>query len=211
MGHFNSRAVTVIASCFMSSLLMSVSLAAQAADVPPDGYRLKDFGSFSVGGKLAAISGKPVKVMQFAPGGAPARVDPNGEYQIDQMYVQYFVPFDAKGAVPLLLWHGGGLTGVTYETTPDGRPGWLQNFVLNGWTVYNSDAMERGRSGFPPPELIKGEPIFLTTANPFGSVDIYDLREMDIHGNSHVMMMDRNSRQIADLIDDWQAKRELKH
>jgi hypothetical protein len=89
---------------------------------------------------------------------------------------------------------------VTYETTPDGRPGWLQNFVLNGWTVYNSDAMERGRSGFPPPELIKGEPIFLTTANPFGSVDIYDLREMDIHGNSHVMMMDRNSRQIADLV-----------
>jgi acetate---CoA ligase (ADP-forming) len=35
------------------------------------------------------------------------------------MYVQYFVPFDAKGAVPLLLWHWGGLTGVTYETTPD--------------------------------------------------------------------------------------------
>jgi hypothetical protein len=49
------------------------------------------------------------------------------------------------------IWHGGGLTGVTYETTPDGRPGWLQNFVLNGWTIYNSDAMERGRSGFPPP------------------------------------------------------------
>jgi pimeloyl-ACP methyl ester carboxylesterase len=44
-----------------------------------------------------------------------------------------------------------------------------------------------------------------------GSVDIYDLPEMDIHGNSHVMMMDRNSRQIADLIDDWLAKRELKH
>jgi hypothetical protein len=100
-------AVTVIASCFMSSLLMSVSLAAQAADVPPDGYRLKVFGSFYVGGKLAAISGKPVKEIQFTPGGAPARVDPNGEYQIDQMYVQYFVPFDAKGAVPLLLWHGG--------------------------------------------------------------------------------------------------------
>jgi hypothetical protein len=34
--------------------------------------------------------------------------------------------------------------------------------------------------------------------------------KMDIHGNSHVMMMDRNSRQTADLIDDWLAKRELK-
>jgi hypothetical protein len=44
-----------------------------------------------------------------------------------------------------------------------------------------------------------------------GSVDIYDLPEMDIHGNSHVMMMDRHSRQIADLINDWLAKRELKH
>jgi hypothetical protein len=37
--------------------------------------------------------------IRIALGGAPARVDPNGEYQIDQMYVQYFVPFDAKGAV----------------------------------------------------------------------------------------------------------------
>jgi hypothetical protein len=43
-----------------------------------------------------------------------------------------------------------------------------------------------------------------------GSVDIYDLPEMDIHGNSHVMMMDRNSRQIADLIDGWLAKRKFK-
>jgi hypothetical protein len=36
-----------------------------------------------------------------------------------------------------LLWHGGGLTGVTYETTPDGRDGWLNMFVRSGWDVYN--------------------------------------------------------------------------
>jgi hypothetical protein len=43
----------------MSALLMPVSLAAQAADVPPDGYRLKEFGSFYVGGKLAPSAANP--------------------------------------------------------------------------------------------------------------------------------------------------------
>jgi hypothetical protein len=34
------------------------------------------------------------------------------------MYVQYFLPAKRRGTVPLLMWHGGGLTGVTYETKP---------------------------------------------------------------------------------------------
>ena len=55
------------------------------------------------------------------PGGVPAKVDPNGVYQVEQMYVQYFIPQNQRGTLPLLMWHGGGLTGVTYETTPDGR------------------------------------------------------------------------------------------
>ena len=41
-----------------------------------------------------------------------ARVDPNGTYQTGQMYVQYFLPQNERGSVPLLLWHGGGMTGV---------------------------------------------------------------------------------------------------
>ena len=46
------------------------------------------------------------------------------------------------------MWHGGGLTGVTYETKPDGKPGWLNYFLRKGWDTYVSDAMERGRSGW---------------------------------------------------------------
>jgi len=34
-------------------------------------------------------------------------------------------------------------TGVTWETTPDGREGWLNYFLRKGWAVYNSDAVER--------------------------------------------------------------------
>src|SRR5438874_12283491 len=129
---------------------------------------LRDMGSFHVGGRLVEISGKPVKEVTFTPGGVPAKVDPNGTYQVEQMYVQYFLPANEKGAYPLLMWHGGGLTGVTYETTPDGREGWLNYFVKQGWDVYNSDAVERGRAGWAMfPGIFKGEPVFLAKANPF--------------------------------------------
>jgi hypothetical protein len=131
-------------------------------------YELKDMGSFHIGGREIVISGKPVKEVTFTPGGVPAKVDPNGVYQVEQMYVQYFIPANQKGAVPLLMWHGGGLTGVTYETTPDGRPGWLNYFLKKGWAVYNSDAVERGRAGWAMyPDVFKGEPVFLTKENPF--------------------------------------------
>jgi pimeloyl-ACP methyl ester carboxylesterase len=135
------------------------------ADEPP--IVLKDMGSFHVGGRLVTLSGKPVHDVLLTPGGVPTHVDPNGTYQVEQMYVQYFIPQTQRGAVPLLLWHGGGLTGVTWETTPDGREGWETWFVRQGWPVYVSDAVERGRAGFAGPDIFKGDPLFLTTANPF--------------------------------------------
>jgi hypothetical protein len=89
--------------------------------------------------------------------------------------VQYFLPANEEGAYPLLMWHGGGLTGVTYETTPDGREGWLNYFLRKGWSVYNSDAVERGRAGWAQyPDIFKGEPVFLTTSNPFERFRIGD-------------------------------------
>src|SRR5260221_1998315 len=124
---------------------------------------LRDMGSFHVGGREVTLSGKPVKEVVFTPGGVPAKVDPNGTYLVESMYVQYFLPSNRKGRLPLLMWHGGGLTGVTYETTPDGREGWLNWFVKEGLDVYNSDAVERGRSGFAVvPDIIKTDPLVLT-------------------------------------------------
>jgi pimeloyl-ACP methyl ester carboxylesterase len=148
--------------CALISVLL---LAACAAPAP---LALKDMGSFHIGGREVTISGKPVKEVLFTAGGVPAKVDPNGVYQVEQMYVQYFVPADQKGRLPLLMWHGGGLSGVTYESTPDGREGWLSYFIKQGWTVYNSDAVERGRSGWAMyPDVFKTEPVFLTKENPF--------------------------------------------
>src|SRR5260221_2952574 len=123
---------------------------------------LRDMGSFHVGGREVEISGKPVKEVVFTPGGVPAKVDLNGKYLVESMYVQYFLPANRRGAVPLLLGHGGGLTGVTYESTRDGREGWLNWFVKQGWDVYNSDAVERGRAGGArSQDILKSEPLLM--------------------------------------------------
>ena len=147
------------------ALIIAAGLLAGCAQSP---YALRDMGSFHIGGREAVISGKPVKEVLFTPGGVPAKVDLNGTYLVESMYVQFFLPADRRGALPLLMWHGGGLTGVTYETTPDGRPGWLNYFVQKGWDVYNSDAVERGRSGWSMfPDIFKSEPLFLPKDNPW--------------------------------------------
>jgi pimeloyl-ACP methyl ester carboxylesterase len=124
-------------------------------------------GSFHVGGRIAVVSGKPVLEVRRTPGGPLTKVDPNGTYQVEHAYVQYFLPARPRGAVPLLLWHGGGLTGASFETTPDGRPGWLNYFLRQGWDTYNADAVERGRSGFASPDVFAGDPIFLTKTDPY--------------------------------------------
>ena len=106
-----------------------------------------------------------MKEIVFTPGGVPAKLDPNGVYQVEQMYAQYFLVQNRKGKLPLLMWHGGGLTGVTYETKPDGSPGWLNYFLRQGWDTYISDAMERGRSGWT--DTFKGDPVFLPLGDPW--------------------------------------------
>ena len=136
---------------------------------------LERWGSFHVGGTEVVLSGKPVREVVLGPGGVPARMDPNGTYLAGGMYAQYMVPADRRGAHPLLLWHGGGLTGVCYESTPDGREGWQHFFLRRGWPVYVSDAVERGRAGWAMyPDIFKGEPVFLTVDNPWERFRIGD-------------------------------------
>ena len=147
-------------------LALAVCLAAGPAFAQTkEPIALRDMGSFHVGGRHIEITGQPVKEVVFTPGGVPAKVDPNGTYQVEQMYVQYFLPQNPKGKLPLLLWHGGGLTGVTYETKPDGGEGWLTYFMRKGWDTYISDAVERGRSGWTP--TFQGDPLTLPLGDPW--------------------------------------------
>ncbi len=102
---------------------------------------LEDEGSFFVNAK---------SVRSQYPG-ASAATGPAapGNITVNQMYVHFRIPAAAKG-VPLVLVHGSNHTGVTYETTPDGREGWATWFVRQGHPVYVVDHSGRGRSGFNP-------------------------------------------------------------
>jgi pimeloyl-ACP methyl ester carboxylesterase len=142
-----------------TALLVALTAAPALAQAAKEPVALRDFGSFHVGGRLIEVAGQPVREVVFTPGGVPAKIDPNGKYQVEQMYVQYFLPQNRRRKLPLLLWHGGGLSGVTYETKPDGGSGWMHYFIRHGWDTYVSDAVERGRSGWT--STFRGEPFFL--------------------------------------------------
>ena len=120
---------------------------------------VSEIGSMHVGGRNVAVSGMPV------PSSPPtaALYDPNGDYEAGQMYVQYVKLASPRAKYPLLLMHGGGLTGVTWETKPDGQPGWQMFFLKQGHDVYVADAMERGRASWARyPQIYKTEPTTVT-------------------------------------------------
>jgi pimeloyl-ACP methyl ester carboxylesterase len=74
-----------------------------------------------------------------------------GHISAKGMYVQYQVPEARnRAAYPVIMVHGSGHTGKTYEETPDGRIGWAEYFVRRGVPVYVVDHSGRARSGFDP-------------------------------------------------------------
>ncbi len=100
---------------------------------------LQDEGVFYVNGQTATTNFPDSATNTPAP----------GQIMVDQMYVQYRIPKTISGP-PIIMVHGSGHTGVTYETTPDGREGWATYFARKGFPVYVVDHVGRGRSGFDP-------------------------------------------------------------
>jgi pimeloyl-ACP methyl ester carboxylesterase len=79
-------------------------------------------------------------------GGEVVRDESGDTYHGDHGYAQYFVPQEARN-LPLILWHGLGQSGRTWESTPDGREGFWQIFTRRAWPLYIIDQPRRGRAG----------------------------------------------------------------
>ncbi|EWM46131.1 alpha/beta hydrolase family protein [Bordetella holmesii 35009] len=142
---------------------------------------LADVGSFYAGGEQVRLQGQPVRDIQFTRTAAYS-YDPNGLYHFGQAYVQYFIPQRRVQPLPLVLLHGGGMTGSMWEQTPDGRPGWLRHFLQQGHAVYMVDNVERGRAGWAPfTDVWPDAPIMRTAEESwslfrFGRADDYAQR-----------------------------------
>ena len=141
---------------------------------------VRAIGGFHIGGRMADLAGLPIRRARITQGGPELEIDPNGRFAIEQMYCQYTLLTEPSFPYPILFWHGGGQTGVTWEDTPDGRPGWQQRFLEAGFDVYVADAVERGRSSFAKsPEFFAGEAIFRSQQDAwqmfrFGPLDGFD-------------------------------------
>ncbi|KAH7923484.1 alpha/beta-hydrolase [Leucogyrophana mollusca] len=65
-----------------------------------------------------------------------------------QMYVEHLVPAKVTQTLPILFIHGNGMTGTNFLNTPDGRTGWADYFMGQGYEVYLVDQATRGRSAW---------------------------------------------------------------
>jgi pimeloyl-ACP methyl ester carboxylesterase len=87
-------------------------------------------GYFYVGGKYVGETGK--------------------EIMAGQIYVEVLAPKTQRRPYPLVLIHGAAQTATNWMGTPDGRKGWAEYFVEQGYVVYMIDQPMRGRSAWHP-------------------------------------------------------------
>ncbi len=77
-----------------------------------------------------------------------------GKYTNDvmagQMYVEVLRPARVTRTYPLVFFHGASQTATNWMGTPDGRPGWADYFLGQGYLVYLVDQPARGRSTWHP-------------------------------------------------------------
>lgn len=60
-----------------------------------------------------------------------------------QMYVEHLTPARVSRRIPLVLIHGNGMTGTNWLNTPDGRPGWSDYFLNEGYEVMSAPRVAR--------------------------------------------------------------------
>lgn len=74
----------------------------------------------------------------------------NRHFYCGQMFVEVFVPKEITQRYPLIFFHGAGQTNLNWLGTPDGRKGWADYFVEQGFVVYLVEQPARGRSAYHP-------------------------------------------------------------
>lgn len=66
-------------------------------------------------------------------------------FSVDSSYAFFQIPVDTR-RLPIVMWHGGGQTGKTYEDF-EGRDNYQSILLRRGWNVYTIDASRRGKAG----------------------------------------------------------------
>ncbi|KAF9477862.1 alpha/beta-hydrolase [Pholiota conissans] len=82
----------------------------------------------------------------FYAGGAYVPASDGSSIFAEQIYVEHLAPSKVSAKHPIVMIHGNGMTGTNFLNTPDGRPGWADYFLSQGYEVYIIDQASRARS-----------------------------------------------------------------
>lgn len=80
--------------------------------------------------------------------GGTYRGYPGKRRMCGQMFVEVYVPRQIRAQYPIIMFHGAGQTNLNWLGTPDGRKGWADYFVEQGYIVYLAEQPARGRSAY---------------------------------------------------------------
>src|SRR5437016_9442484 len=110
------------------ALAATLSVAVDAKDPALAPLSIARQGYFFVGGKYSIV--KDQQVMS------------------GQLYVEFQIPSKQTHEWPIMMIHGGGQSGTNFTGTPDGREGWAQFFLRQGYAIYVVDQPGRGRAAY---------------------------------------------------------------
>ena len=110
------------------ALAATLSVAVDAKDPALAPLSIARQGYFFVGGKYSTVNGQQV--------------------MSGQLYVEFQIPGKQTHEWPIVMIHGGGQSGTNFTATPDGREGWAQYFLRQGYAVYVVDQPGRGRAAY---------------------------------------------------------------
>ncbi|KAJ7638451.1 alpha/beta-hydrolase [Roridomyces roridus] len=100
----------------------------------------------------------------------------NSTIAANQMYVERLTPAKVTRPLPLLFIHGLGMTGTNFLNTPDGRLGWADYFLSQGFELYIIDQPSRARSPWQAsvngPQMVTD---VLSTEERFTAVQLFNI------------------------------------
>ena len=114
---------------FLLSLCLCVSVVTASAKDPPP-ISIAKQGYLFAGAKYSTVNDQQV--------------------MSGQIYAEFQIPAKRTHRWPILMVHGLGQSGTNFTGTADGREGWAQYFLRQGYAVYVIDQPARGRAAWLP-------------------------------------------------------------
>ena len=112
------------------ALMLAIGVTAQviAQTRPPGPLSIARQGYLFAGGKYSTVNGRQV--------------------MSGHLYAEFQIPSRQTHPWPIVMIHGGSQSGTNFTGTPDGREGWAQFFLRQGYPVYVVDQPGRGRAAY---------------------------------------------------------------